>query len=67
MRVNILSRVVVLHDWCNKPKELHHNTTSLVYQLVTSLLAGYQLVARDQLVTRLVRRLVVRVISRYLV
>ena len=37
---------------------LHHKATSLVYQLVTSFYAGYQLVRRYQLVTRLVFGLV---------
>jgi hypothetical protein len=36
----------------------HHKATSLVYQLVTSFYAGYQLVRRYQLVTRLVFGLV---------
>ena len=46
-----------------------HNQPGLPagYQRFGWFMAGYQLVARDQLVTRLVRRLVVRVISRYLV
>ena len=40
------------------PSHLHHKATSLVYQLVTSFYAGYQLVRRYQLVTRLVFGLV---------
>ena len=41
-----------------KAETAHHKATSLVYQLVTSFYAGYQLVRRYQLVTRLVFGLV---------